>query len=251
MSQQLDHRQHATRGFRRDGLPVRANSSFVDRVGDIFVWQDGHQPVLEAVALVLALRRRIIRASGRDPSTLVRVGNMEHLWCCTATISRWFGRRYLRHGGRVKGWEIEGLTAAQSARRMAGYFKTHVFNVFGGQHWLRFLIAMGDVSEEAVEATNRVVNQLVRDKRNMDAMDKQQEATGHHYTRRNVRVPRADEKPKAKRKRAANMMRELEAEKAETPEWWNDPVKEQDFDRRVAEIEALHEEADRVSKAGA
>jgi hypothetical protein len=39
---------------------------------------------------------------------------------------------------------------------LLGYFKTHCDHAYGGMVWLKFLIALGDVPREAVEAANDV-----------------------------------------------------------------------------------------------
>ncbi|MCP4243408.1 MAG: hypothetical protein GY772_22875, partial [bacterium] len=52
--------------------------------------------------------------------------------------------------------------------KMRSHYKTHCFNVYGGEHWLRFLLVLGDVAEEAVDATNEALRERVQEKRGVD-----------------------------------------------------------------------------------
>ena len=42
------------------------------------------------------------------------------------------------------------LSEAQKRRRLSSYYKTHCYYAYGGQLWLKFLIATGNVSEGCV-----------------------------------------------------------------------------------------------------
>ena len=50
-------------------------------------------------------------------------------------------------------------------RAMKGFFKTWLFLNLGGQHWVKFLIAIDDVPRDAIEATNKVVDERMFDRR--------------------------------------------------------------------------------------
>ena len=43
-------------------------------------------------------------------------------------------------------------------RKKASEFRVAMFRVLGGTHWLKFVLALGDVPAEAVEATNEVID---------------------------------------------------------------------------------------------
>ena len=59
----------------------------------------------------------------------------------------------------------KGSAEAQRLRSAKGYYKTHCYRTFGGMHWLKFLIAIGDVGSGAVIATNSLVRDRTLEKR--------------------------------------------------------------------------------------
>ena len=50
------------------------------------------------------------------------------------------------------------------ARDMAAYFKTHLFNAFGGQVWARLLLTLGHVNADVIDCYQEVINVKIRDK---------------------------------------------------------------------------------------
>ena len=48
------------------------------------------------------------------------------------------------------------ITLSEMNAKLKSSYKTHRFNTYGGDWWLRFLIAVGSVPEQAVRAINHV-----------------------------------------------------------------------------------------------
>ena len=138
--------------FRRQGLPVR---EIVERRGDVYVHVHvgGADTLIGQMALALQLRRECINAHARASTPgygAVRVNE----WAALRRLSQvQVGRALMhewcqRHGSEY-GLEPDAAHPetgrGESLRRAQGYYKTYCFNVYGGQHWLKFLVALGEV----------------------------------------------------------------------------------------------------------
>jgi len=184
--------------FRRQGLPSRA---LVDRVGDLYTHVHvvgGQSAVLADVALVLQERRRCIARNTRASTPGGRQRVFKHAaWVVLSRalqqevweilFQQWcedLGRPYLekiRSSGRC-------ATQEQVVRALRGFYKTHCFYIYGGELWLRFMIAVGRVSRHAVDAANDVVHTRVQYKRHEWGTKEARPADSHHFLRREARA---------------------------------------------------------------
>ncbi|MCP4243376.1 MAG: hypothetical protein GY772_22705, partial [bacterium] len=139
---------------------------------------------------------------------------------------------------------------------MRSRYKTHCFNVYGGEHWLRFLLVLGDVPEEAVDATNEALRERVQEKRGvdpcLDAGPRPPDPEWHWHQRQGR--PERPQGPSAKtlRVQARKLAKDLEADKRRAAErnWGEVPAHMQaKLEERAARVQALLDEADRVSEA--
>ena len=72
------------------------------------------------------------------------------------------------------------------------YFKTHCDKVYGGFIWLQFIIAIGEVSDTAIESVNEQIDMRIHFKRFYWA-DRTSMAPGsHHFLRRHARASTPD-----------------------------------------------------------
>ena len=62
--------------------------------------------------------------------------------------------------------DLSALSQGTRERVLRGYFKTDLFDRCGGQHWVKFILAIGGVPEEAVDATNHVIEHRIRSSKN-------------------------------------------------------------------------------------
>ena len=130
---------------------------------------------LAAIQEVLDVRREQLRHTGPLGGCITHSGwtvlrREGQLAAFTRLQAQWFehhGARYLKqHFERARAATPDNDLILKSRgvreRVLRGYFKTHLFENFGGQRWVKFLLAMGGVPEEAVEATNLVIENRIR-----------------------------------------------------------------------------------------
>ena len=161
--------------LRRQGLPCR---SIVSRSGDVFVRVGDTTSILAAIQEVLNVRKEQLRTEmhSTDPfggcikhsvwKVLRREGQLAAF---TRLQDQWFekhGARCLeKHAERARAstpdWDVNDMAPGARQRAIRGYFKTHLFEKFGGQHWVKFLLAIGGVPAAAVEATNIVIEHRI------------------------------------------------------------------------------------------
>ena len=107
-------------------------------------------------------------------------------------------------------------TDAQFEKAMKSYFRTHCDHAYGGQTWLKFLVTLGDVPEEVVDAWNNFTILRTQEKRGSDAdvHSKFPDVTpGNVYAGRSVRaetpVPESFVKAKTHRENAFHRLKAL------------------------------------------
>ena len=187
------------REVRRQGLPVRI---LVNRVGDMYERGEGYVSsqgdVVAAVADALHLRKvgigrdaRALRAS-QSRSARSRVVHYRNLVILTASLQlevmdemfvMWAGREGVRW---LRIIESQGscTSQAQVVRKMKEHWKTHCFYVYGGEIWLKFLIAIGDVCDFAIGAVNHNIDVRSFFKRHKWADREPSAPDSHHFLRR-------------------------------------------------------------------
>ena len=163
------------------------------------------------------------------------------------TWTREDGKEYV---DKVK-TNFPACTEAQERKKLMGYFKTHADYTYGGQLWLKFLIAVGAVPPEAVRAANIVVECRVQFKQHQWPTEEAQPPTGARFLGRSARAstpgPVSEEQPRKMRRRAQKYRRQLEQEKRDAGRWWEDRERAENFERRAAEIAELMDEADEAA----
>ena len=148
--------------LRRQGLPVRI---FVQRSGDLFSWTsdaEGQLRLVDQVACVLDHRKAFIKSHDRDSPPVVRRKGPLEVLVREAQLAVY--DIIFREWGEGEG----AVYCSRTATSQKGHYKTHCFNTFGGKHWLKFLIAIGDVPAEAVAATNSMIADRTRERRGQE-----------------------------------------------------------------------------------
>ena len=162
--------------LRRQGLPCRR---IVSRSGDVFVRVGDMTSILTAIKDVLDVRKEQLwtEKHSTDPfgglithsgwTVLRREGQLAAFTRLQAQWCDHHGARYLeQHAERARAstpdWGLNDMPNGARERVLRGYFKTHLFENFGGQHWVKFLIAIGEVPPEAVDATNKIIDHRIR-----------------------------------------------------------------------------------------
>ena len=151
-------------------------------------------------------------------------------------------------------------TEPQVLKALLGYFRTHCDKVFGGQLWLRFLIALGRVPKQAIDATNDVIQVRVQFKRHEWASLESRPVDSHHFLRREDRAdarastpggdgtgalapPPGTVHPRTQRRTGQRQRKRLLQEQDDGI--WEE--EKQEFERRMAEVEAKLDAADQAS----
>ncbi len=259
--------------FRRDGLP---RCLLVARKGDVYLHVGRQEEFVAAIARVLTLRREVVASQARAPTPVVIRRQQWQVMRCEAqemvlgrVMSEWMeddGAQYCKPPSQdqqpaprastpVSG-AMGAMSEAQLRRRTLGYFKTHCFCNYGGQHWLKFLIALGEVPNEAVAATNEVVDERIQERRGETSREEPARRADieAHWSRRDARpcFDAGPELPKANgktlRHEAKQQQRKLDAERSRAI--WPSLDEEREFVARQAKIKEFVDEAERVSKAG-
>ena len=161
------------RVFRRQGLPCR---EIVSRQGDVFVHVGNMDGILRAVQAVLRVRKEYLHSSQYGPYhgsvkylqwvVLKRESQIAAFARCQENFVEHHAEPVLRKyendiRASTPDFQFSDLSEAAQARVARGYFKNHCFVKFGGQRWLKFLIALGGVPEVAVDATNEIIAERV------------------------------------------------------------------------------------------
>ena len=151
--------------FRRQGLPVRC---LVERRGDVFVSLGNDAKMVWEVAQIIIARRMHLehcRAVTSTPDAPVRStdalkrSSQGVVW--QAVFRTWMANRGHEHGINYR--PRDPMPTGRLLRRAQAHFKTHCYQVFGGVHWLKFIVCLGRVPPEAVEATNVVLELRARE----------------------------------------------------------------------------------------
>ena len=238
--------------FRRNGLPARV---LVMRSGDVFmssVHQYGGQlELIDKVARILDVRQEFIRSQSRASTPVVASKGALTVLVRASQLTVWNNllAEWCEGEGEKYDRGVGSGTEAQRTRVLAGYYKTHCFQTFGGVHWLKFLIAVGDVGTGAVEATNELVLARMKEKRGQ---------SGSLYTRPpddDVRWQRRDRrptpcfdagtKPKELRNEVKRLQKKVDERRHEMRHRQMSPDEEASF----AEQEARLDEASRLASA--
>ena len=245
----------------------------VDRMGDVYKHCGGVSLLVGHIAVILAERRAAARAS--TPGSVCTRGSWTVLpRSCQEAV---FGRivdKWAEGDGKqyVERIREEGLarTHAQERRALLGYFKTHCDHAYGGLLWFKFLIAIGDVPREAVEAANDVVRLRVQFKEHEWPTENPRHSSSHHFYSRAARVSTSgargstqgeplastpgqedeeepEEHPRKLRREAIALHKALEKDKRRHERWWRDWRLAQDFEQRRLDIDAKMARADRAS----
>ena len=239
-------------GFRRSGLPTRI---LVDRSGDMFMSVEfGQQEqLIDMVARVLDLRKEVIRSPSRASTPAVRRKGAITVLCREAQMKVWnkLFEEWRESEGSVRG---KGSTEAQRLRSAKGYYKMHCYRTFGGMRWLKFLIAVGDVGPAAVNATNSLVRDRVREKRGQAVgLDPRKPDDDRRWVSRDLRPSPCFEagapKPKELRQEARRKAKNLALEKARRTDREQTPAEEAALVTQRDRVEELHRQARAVSKA--
>ena len=140
--------------FRRSGLPCRA---LVDRQGDLWVVSSERQQ-LDCIAHVLALRREKVQELRGNAFDILPVTAQK-------AIQRALYEEWLQGpiGREMQGRWGHGNSDAR-IRNLASAWKTTQFNFYGGQVWLRLLIALGDIPDMIIDICNELVAETIRQK---------------------------------------------------------------------------------------
>ena len=179
--------------FRRQGLPCRV---LVDRMGDLYKHVGGQSMALAEVAGILKERRlAMTQARASTPSVVRRRG---HTALCRSlqmeVMETLFTQWVEDYGSPYRDRILEAKkarTEPQMRRALQGYFRTHCDNVFGGQLWFKFLVAIRCVPPAAAHAANDVIHLRTHARRQQWASDQARAADSHHFLRRDARPVRA------------------------------------------------------------
>ena len=155
----------------------------------------------------------------------------------------------IREEGRAR-------TDAQERRILLGY--THCDYAYGGMLWFRFLIALGDAPDEAVEAANDVVSIRIQFKEHEWPTEAPRESNSHHFYSRAVRASTSgargptqgearastpgqegdeeppQEHPRTFRREAIALKKVMQKDQCRHDQWWKDSRLAQE--RRAASL---------------
>ena len=158
--------------LRRQGLPCRM---LVDRQGDRFVHVARNEDQTRDLARVIGLRRSKIRAyedpacshapPGEDPMVVTCPKRTVKALTREAQADIWKSFEYQWCVKHAATW-LEGKTSDDMTHWnlfVKKKLRVYNFTFFGGEIWLKFLIALGDVGPEAVEAVNTVIDGRIHD----------------------------------------------------------------------------------------
>jgi hypothetical protein len=127
----------------------------VDRQGDIWVISSERQQ-LDGTAHVLALRLEKMQRRGLDHAEMLPLPVQHEIQRALYEegLAGPIGQEMKRR------WE-HGNSDAR-IRNLASAWKTTQFNLYGGQVWLRILIALGDIPDSIVGICNELVAETIR-----------------------------------------------------------------------------------------
>ena len=180
--------------FRRQGLPSRI---LANRKGDEFQDVGGVDLAVNIIASILETKREVIADAGAAhiPTWKQAVWRSGRNSCLQRKFQEevfdsvfyqwWDGPGAVREAQALQKAHVRASTPGGArkngkvVRAMKGYFKTWCFQNLGGQHWAKFLIALDDVPREAIEATNKVIDERMFDRRGQRAGPNAQPVDGH------------------------------------------------------------------------
>ena len=138
--------------FRRNGLPRRA---LVDRTGDLWIVSSEREQ-LDTISHVLALRLQKLRELGFDEQDMLP-------WPAQQEIQKALFEEWLEEplGSEMRRRWSQG-TSDTRIRNIGSAWKTTQFHRYGGQVWLRILIALGDIPNVIIGICNEIVAEKVR-----------------------------------------------------------------------------------------
>ena len=70
---------------------------------------------------------------------------------------------------RVSQVQQRKWTASQTENSMAGMYRVHCFKTFGGQDWMKILLALGHVDAKVTEIANDITTRRIQEKAGRDA----------------------------------------------------------------------------------
>ena len=267
--------------FRRQGLPSRV---LVDRFGDVYKHVSGRSLLHAKVALVIQERWQVLQqwrqsagASTPGPGPFQRSGFTILLRALQDLVFNVLLDNWSREEGRE--WQVKiresGDPHHMQRKQLLSHFRTYNFLTYGGQVWLKFLIALGEVPKTAVKATNTVVESRVQFKEHRWLTEDPSE-TGHaRHSRRADRASTPGESagaptpgsagaptdsagaptpggavhPRMGRRQAAALRYQLMKDKKAADKWWENPVLCREFKQRQKDIDDKMDEADAASLA--
>ena len=60
--------------------------------------------------------------------------------------------------------EQRGLTIGQRDQAIHGFYRVHCFKYYGGEDWMKILLALGHCNEEVINQANRVLTRRIDEK---------------------------------------------------------------------------------------
>ena len=145
-------------------------------------------------------------------------------------------------------WGLEPSTSYLNTK-LKQHYKTHCDKVYGGEIWLKMLIAFGRIPNAAVNIANLIVNKKVMHKVGAGASTLGEEwpiGEEAHWRKRGDRAeasPPPTSSPKCKRRAADNLLKHCE------DDWRTGILSEDEYNRRRAEAMQLRKKAYAFSKA--
>ncbi len=151
-----DASQGDTGRMRRDGLPCRA---LVDRSGDLFVAFDtSARTASEALRHVTQLRLRALGPAG-DPDDYLSM--VQQKWVAKEYQEAWL--REPENAAKLDELRQRCKTEDAIKRTIASNYRVACFQRFGGQPWLYWYIAIGDIPSDLVNLVNEHIGQRIRE----------------------------------------------------------------------------------------
>ena len=248
-------------------------------MGDLYKHVGGQSMALAEVAGILKERRLAMTQARASTPSVVRCRG--HTALCRSlqmeVMETLFTQWVEDYGSPYRDRILEAKkarTEPQMKRSLQGYFRTHCDNVFGGQLWFKFLVAIGCVPPAAVHAANDVINLRTHARRQQWASDQARAADSHHFVRRDARPVRASTPdvgaasastgegggearaaagdgevvhPRAMRHEARREKQELQRRRAAS-DWETNPETAAVFEQRMAVIQEKLNAADEASE---
>ena len=65
--------------------------------------------------------------------------------------------------------EQRRYSPGQKSEAMQGFYRVHCFKSFGGEDWMKILLALGHVNQEVIDEANSVITRRIQEKAGRDA----------------------------------------------------------------------------------